>query len=241
MIAKAIDRILELAPPTTVQVDGEWYTTKSHLIRMNKELRARPLETTSLSSLVEYIKNFGESWKELPRLVYVASPTRVELVTALDADRERETLMVAKAELPYLDFGAFTDNEQFIIAVQSKFVDDPETDKELVLRFAGTVTSGSVKEYGDDGVTQKATIKQGVASKAEAIVPSPCVLRPYRTFTEVQQPASSFIFRMKNHGEGEVLSALFEADGGAWKKEARANICAYLREKLEGTNVTVIS
>lgn len=241
MIAKAIDRILELAPPTTVNVEGEWYTTMPHLIRMDKELRAKPLETTSLTSLVDYIKYFCETMKDLPLLIHVVSPTHVELVTALDADRERETLMVVKAEVPDFYFGRFMDNESFIISVKSKFVDDPQTDKELVLKFAGTVTNGSVKEYGDDGVTQKATIKQGVASKAEAIVPSPCVLRPYRTFTEVKQPASSFIFRMKNRDDDEVASALFEADGGAWKNEARTNIYDFLREKLADTGVTVIA
>ena len=197
MIAKAIDRILELGVPTTVRVNEENYSTRS-LYRISKEQRAEPITTTSLTSL----------W--------------------------------VKAEVPRFAFGEFVDNEAFMIAVQSKFADDKNTDKDLILKFAGTVTNGSVKEYGDDGVTQKATIRQGVASKTEAIVPSPCVLRPFRTFTEVEQPASSFIFRMKDRGENSVCSALFEADGGAWKNEARKNICMYLTERLKESDVTVI-
>ena len=63
-----------------------------------------------------------------------------------------------------------------------------------------------------------------------AIVPNPVILRPYRTFPEVEQPASSFIFRMKEN-DG-VCCALFEADGGAWKNEAMRNIKEYLKENL---------
>lgn len=88
----------------------------------------------------------------------------------------------------------------------------------------------SVAEYGDDGVTQKATIRQGIASKTDAVVPNPVTLRPYRTFIEVTQPVSSFIFRVKDlHG---ISCALFEADGGAWKNAAMENIKNYLEYEL---------
>ena len=57
-------------------------------------------------------------------------------------------------------------------------------------------------------------------------------LRPYRTFTEVVQPASDFIFRMKE--DRGITCALFEADGGAWKNAAMKNIKEYLEFELEG-------
>ena len=115
--------------------------------------------------------------------------------------------------------------------MQSKFLDDPDTDRELLLKFAGTVEQGSVTEYGDDGVTQKATVKQGIASKTDAIVPNPVRLRPYRTFIEVEQPVSDFIFRMKDSSHG-ITCALFEADGGAWKNAAMRNVKEYLEFEL---------
>lgn len=239
MIAEAIDKILNIARPTEVVVNGEHYSTVP-LTRMQKDLRAEPLEVTTLTSLVMYIKDFYENLKDdTPLLVRVVSPTRVELTTALDGDRKREILMIVKAELPRIPFGSYIDNENMLITVQSMFIDDPETDRAAVLKFAGTVTTGSIKEYGDDGVTQTATVKQGVASKTTAIVPSPCVLRPFRTFAEVEQPASEFIFRMRDDGD-EVKAALFEADGGAWKNEARENIRNYLDKEL-GLAATVIA
>ena len=240
MIAAAIDKILSIANPMIVDVNGEKYSTKN-LNRLPAELRAEPIEVATLTSLVQYILEFPENLKEIPAFVHVISHRRVELITALDSDRKRECLMVAKSETPEIPFGRYLENENMIITIQSMFKDDPSTDREAILKFTGTVTSGSIKEYGDDGVTQKATIRQGVASKAEAIVPSPCLLRPYRTFTEVEQPASKFIFRMRELREDVIESALFEADGGAWKNEARENIRNYLEEKLAGKNIKVIA
>lgn len=87
---------------------------------------------------------------------------------------------------------------------------------------------------------QKATVKTGVASKADAVVPNPVTLIPYRTFLEVQQPASDFIFRMKS--ANGVQCAIFEADGGAWKNEAMDNIKEYLKNELADLKqFTVIS
>lgn len=121
-------------------------------------------------------------------------------------------------------------------------IDDTATDRALLLKFAGTVESGTLAEYGDDGVTQKATVKTGIASKGDAIVPNPVKLKPYRTFLEVDQPVSEFIFRMKQDKYDGVLCALFEADGGAWKMEATERIKKYLESELkEYSDFTVIS
>ena len=92
-------------------------------------------------------------------------------------------------------------------------------------------------------MTQKATVKTGIASKSDAIVPAVVNLKPFRTFLEVEQPSSDFIFRMKEdrYTEG-VQCAIFEADGGAWKAEAMANVKAYLQEQLNDLDqFTVIS
>ena len=72
--------------------------------------------------------------------------------------------------------------------------------------------------------------EKGVASADDVIVPNPVELAPYRTFLEVEQPSSSFIFRMKNGPRG----AIFEADGGAWRNQAILNIKEYLTKELAG-------
>lgn len=244
MIKEAIEKIQSMDVPNVVEDDyGVQYVDKK-MYRLSVPAYAKPLEMRTLSSLIEYINGFfKKNDMATDYMLHVVSPERVELISALDGDREREVLAVAKAELPKIPFGEFIENERMLITVQSMFAEGEDTDRALLLRFAGTTTSGSVKEYGDDGVTQKATIKTGVASKAEAIVPSPCVLRPYRTFNEVEQPASRFIFRMRENERTKTIeSALYEADGGAWRNEARANICRYLQEHLKGkTEMLVIA
>lgn len=240
MLEKAINRIVELAKPNIVKHGNDEYSDKK-LYRIHNDLLADPLELSTLSSLIEYIKRSNENQNGNEYIVHVVSPTMVDLISTLNMDRERETLVTVRAEVPRINFDNWMENEKMLIAVQSQFVDDPETDRAAVLKFAGTVTSGSIKEYGDDGVTQKAIVKYGVTSKVEGIVPSPCRLRPYRTFIEVEQPASEFIFRMREGSSDTVLCALFEADGGMWKNEARRNIREYLEKELEDTAIPVIS
>lgn len=238
MLKEAINRILELAEPHIRPIDGSFYCDRE-MERLDVDIRAEALQMGTLSSLVDYVKG-SRDFKGCQYIVQVVSPTEVRLLSCLDKDRKRETLAEVKAEIPDFPFGRFTENEQFIIGMQSKFVDGE--DKKVILAFAGNVKAGTVEKYGDDGVSQKAAIKRGVTSMSEVEVPSPCMLAPYRTFTEVSQPVSSFIFRVKDDERCGVACALFEADGGAWKHEAKENIRAFLVEKLGGTeNVMVIA
>ena len=91
-------------------------------------------------------------------------------------------------------------------------------------------------------MTQKATIKTGISTVGDAIVPNPVTLRPFRTFVEVEQPESSFVFRMRQGDGRGVECAVYEADGGAWKNEAMESVKEYLKEGLkEFPRYTVIS
>lgn len=244
MLKAAIEKILSLSEPHIEDIEGRKYVDKN-LIPINKELRAEEITMNTLSSLVDFIKKSLDDFKPGHKyIIQVVSPTLVRLISDLDGDRKRETLAEVKAELPQFEFGEFIENERFVINVQAKFLDEnPEkNDKAIILQFAGNVRSGTVKEYGDTGVGQKAAIKKGVSSLQEVEVPSPCYLMPFRTFTEVAQPMSSFIFRVKDSERYGVTCALFEADGGAWKNEAKTNIKAYLEKELADVgNVFVIS
>lgn len=206
--------------------DGEQYADRS-LWRIKHNPKANPIKMTTLISLVDYLKQETESLDQ-KLFVHVVSPTRVSVYSELDADREREHLVDVHAQIPEFIFDFYGDKEMFCIALQSKFV--PNKDRDLLLKFAGTVERGTVEQYGDDGVSQKATIKTGIASKGEAIVPNPVNLKPYRTFIEVEQPESDFIFRMK--GSITIECALFEADGGAWKMDAMYRIAEFLKREL---------
>lgn len=238
MIKEALKFILDLKEPTITEIDSQTYSDKP-LHRISYNPKADPLELNTLSSLVDYIKSDLDD--RAAAFIHIKSPTRIEMVSKLDDERDREKLVVVNALLPDFGFNKFIEHEAFCINLQSKFLDSPNNqDKALLLKFAGTVEAGTIAEYGDDGVTQKATVKTGIASKTEAFVPSPVCLKPYRTFIEVDQPLSSFIFRMKQDKYDVIQCALFEADGGAWKIEAMNNIKTYLEEQLSDADDIII-
>mgnify|MGYP000736038354 CR=1 FL=1 len=55
-------------------------------------------------------------------------------------------------------------------------------------------------------------------------------LIPYRTFLEVPQPASDFVFRISEGRGGAPAFKLVAADGGLWKSQAVDNVKNYLTE-----------
>ena len=81
-----------------------------------------------------------------------------------------------------------------MIALQSNF--QPNDDLAAVMMLAGNIEKKNKQTFSDDGVSQVATMSVGVASKADAMVPNPVNLTPFRTFMEVKQPSSKFVFRI---------------------------------------------
>lgn len=238
IIKEAFEYLFGLSEPHMKNVDGITYSDKK-LDPVIYNPKAETIRMNTLTSLVDYIKAQVDEMNG-NMVVHVQSPTKVSLYSALDEERIREHLVDVVAKLPEFEYGRFIDHERFCISLQANFLDDPESDRALVLKFAGTVEDGSVAQYSDDGISQKATVRTGIASKGDAIVPNPVKLRPYRTFHEVQQPISEFIFRMKS--DDCVRCALFEADGGAWENVAMKNIKEYLEVELaDYSDFTIIS
>lgn len=139
------------------------------------------------------------------------------------AERKREVLFEAEAQTSEFRFNQWYDQETFMICLQANFVPTPDLD--AVIRLSGNIERKNEQTYSDDGRTQVATMTVGVASKADAIVPNPVSLAPYRTFQEIEQPVSQFVFRI---GDKEVPAfKLVEAEGGLWKTEAVRKIKDY--------------
>lgn len=209
--------------------------SRENLKRVNDPV-ATTLKVSTLTGLVDYIKaNVDELKGEL--LIQVKSHDEVRLFSKLNKDRDRELYIQAEAILPNnIRYNSFIDTENFNIMLQSSFVDTG--DKAVLLKYTGLVQDEAVKSTGDDGVSQQVTVKTGVASVGQAIVPNPVSLAPYRTFPEVEQPISKFIFRMQSGPR----AALFEADGGAWRNQAILNIKNYLEKELEkAINISIIA
>jgi len=222
MIKEALKYLVCLGIPTITKIDGQQVSDRQ--LHVLKEPTANAIQVNSLSGLVEYLRSGFDTNQTL--MVHVVSPTEVVAFNSVNSNCSRGQFVKAEAMVPSFCFDNFYDAESFNIKAQSCFV--ANEDKEIVLKVVGNITEDQVQTYSDDGISQSVTAKVGVANRATVVVPNPVALRPFRTFVEVEQPESSFVFRMKNG----PACALFEADGGAWKLEAMQNIKAYLVESL---------
>lgn len=192
--------------------------------------RASELVVSTLSSVVDYISGRVNEWDSAGGMIlHVVSPTKVVFCSGLDGIRKREYLLRADAVVNGFGFGMAYDQETFMIALQSNFEATP--DLAAVMKLAGNIVKGDSRTYSDDGVTQVASMRTGVSVSQQAIVPNPVVLKPYRTFQEIEQPESPFVFRISNSND-QPKFFLFEASGGTWKLQAIERIKNYLRTNL---------
>lgn len=229
-LKEALQYIAELgvdAEKTEVlEINGKTYAT-NNLTRYDKLPKAAKIQASTLTSLVDYISQCNA---ELPgnMIIHIVSPTLVRLMSALDKEREREVLFEVNAETSEFHFDQWYDQERMMIDLQANF--QKNDDLELVLKAVGNIEKKNGQAYSDDGCSQVATMTVGVATKADVIVPNPVELIPFRTFQEVAQPASKFVFRI---GDKEVPAfKIVEAEGGIWKNEAVSNIKAFLKDNL---------
>lgn len=215
--------------PEVIEIDGRKYSTRN-LVRYGTENRADPIKATTLTSLVDYLYQSGEELRER-MIIQVVSETKVKLYSGLLKERDREELFEVNAMLPAFVYGREYDQEEFIVYMQSCFAQG--ADRESVMLLASNIVDTQQAEYSDDGITQQAVIKTGITTKGKALVPNPVSLIPYRTFMEVEQPESKFIFRITEGRGGAPAFKLVEADGGAWKIKAMENVRRFLTDSLE--------
>lgn len=221
-----IEKIVELAAPNVQEIDGRTYTDK-RIIPVERP-RVKTLELTTLNSLVKLIQEESIDYIT-PLIVQVSSYDAVEVFAGIQAaDRKRENPYRCKAETIHIQFDQKLDYESMMIALKSKFVQTPEL-LELV-KLLGSITEQNSAQVSDDGFSQNVVVRKGIALKDNKTINPIVKLKPYRTFAEIDQPESEFLLRLSDGAN----VALYEADGGAWKLEARKRIADYLREALDG-------
>lgn len=238
----AIDRIVELAKPYTIKTDdGRRYcTTYLREVKPEVELPAR-YSVDTLEALVKLIRTEGIDHS--PRLyVRVDSARRVMVDTTYThkeyAEFSRLPLYEAVSDVPSISVNQSISQEKAIVELQSLYAGT--TDRDYLLALLSRIDVNQGVSSVDNGISQEVSVKTGAVLKEQQTVQPIVHLQPYRTFLEVEQPASDFLLRLNKEGH----PALYEADGGAWKLEAKRNIAAYLGEKLadlvERGNVVVM-
>ena len=196
----------------------------------------------TLTSFADYVRSdIDVGSRHMTSFVHVEDPGRVAYknpVEMVDDRYRRNVLMAASTGLVGtcpISPGTFYDPETFVVGLQAWFVEDRV--RNAVLQAVGNLRDSTVTTATDDGVTQSVVAAKGVLVERRDL-PGAVTLRPYRTFREVEQPASTFILRARAGKEGGLPTlALFEADGLAWKLEAMKNVADYLRAALPGVTV----
>ena len=158
-------------------------------------------------------------------MVQVKSNDTVEVMTTYLSDFSRNTLYRAKADAPGLYTG-FRGREVALIELRSLCI--PNEGTAYLLDLLSRMTNENSVSTNDNGVTQTVEARQGVALNALIEIKPRVMLRPFRTFLEVEQPESEFLLRVDpDEGIG-----FFEADGGIWKLEAKKNIADYFLKNM---------
>lgn len=226
----AIDRIVELATPFTLETrDGHRFCSANlREVKPEVELPAR-YSVDTLEALVKLIRTEGVA--QAPLLyVRVDSAQRVMVDTTYThkeyAEFSRLPLYEAVSDVPSISVNESISQERAIVELQSLYAITEGRDYLLSLLSRIDVNQGVSSV--DNGISQEVSVKTGAVLKEQQTVQPIVHLQPYRTFLEVEQPASDFLLRLDKEGR----PALFEADGGAWKLEAKRNIATYLGEKL---------
>lgn len=238
----AIDRVVELAKPFTLETHGgrQFCSATLHEVKPEVESPAR-YSVDTLEALVKLIRTEGINHS--PRLyVRVDSARRVMVDTTYThrdyAEYSRLPLYEAVTDVPSITVNQEMSQEQAIVELQSLYAVTPDRDYLLSLLSRIDVNQGVSSV--DNGISQEVSVRTGAVLKEQQTVQPIVRLQPYRTFLEVEQPASDFLLRLSKSG----YPALHEADGGAWKLEAKRSIAAYLGEQLadlvESGNVVVM-
>lgn len=209
----------------TKEINGDTYTAES-LNRIPPHVdRPSSITVNGLDSIAKLVRNELDMTENYPVYIRVVGPRDVEVFTSLDSYMVRDYLYSAKCDAPFFK-GGWLDHEEAIIKLRSAFIPNEGTD--YLLDLLSRICKEDNVSSDDNGVSQTVTARQGISLKHFEPVRSRIPLRPYRTFTEVEQPESEFILRLDD--EGRV--GLIEADGGAWCMKAKDNIAAYFVEAL---------
>lgn len=233
MLKEFIEKIESMALKSNLITLENGRVMSAYPLNPVKEPEVECLRCHTLTAIKDYIGSFDGNPN---MMVHVKDWNTVRLIgQVFGHERQRDCFVESKSyDIEHL-FDCPVRLEQFIVYIQSSFVQDDTT--AAILKILGNVVQGKEAEYADDGLTQRVTTRAGVTRREVVDLPNPVTLRPFRTFMDIEQPASLFVLRLKAGRDGEQPSvSLTEADGGAWKNQAIASI----KEFFAGSGMYVI-
>lgn len=236
MIKEALQYIVGMKEAQVVELNGHTYTDKNLTEVRPKADFAEAFTISTLSSLMNYLNKNPDSIDLKNVILHIVDYKTIKVFSTLNCYKDRDYFIICMAETPEFKFQQFYGAESFNIALQSLFCKGG--DRDAILSIVGNVKTKDVSTTSDNGITQTVQTKKGVVLGIDTVIPNPVTLAPFRTFVEVNQPISSFVFRAKE-GDDMPLFGLFEADGGAWKLVAVQRIKEYIIKNLKGEAIDI--
>jgi hypothetical protein len=239
MTRDALEFVVGLKAPTfhTDEKGREWGDRKLYEVKPDMP---GAVEVSTLGGFCDLITNKIEGFPADGVLAHVVSFEHVSLI-AKDSDiwgRRQIYVTSHLLETRGFPFGTFHDHETFLIGVLAHFTQTE--DRDYLVSIASHIASEKVRTSLDDGIAQEATLKQGASLKTTVALRNRLKLAPFRTFREVDQPVSEFLFRLRGGNETTPPTlALFEADGGKWQIDAMEIIGRYLRTSAPDIPVVI--
>ena len=233
MIAEAIEKILGISKPETFEIQDVHGIKTSYSTKPLTQIKAAPpenpadVDVVTLAGFADLIQaklegmDFPNDW-----MIHIQDEKTVTLKAKTSDEFGRRLVLIQAQPVSFrqFQFGQWLNQEEFAIAVASLFSDE-SPDKQYVLQMSSTLTNDETMTSEDDGFSQKVKAKAGLRLKEATTLKPRVSLAPYRTFPEINQPVSQFVFRAKCDGESKPMLMLVEADGGRWKIDAIAEIC----------------
>jgi hypothetical protein len=235
MIAEAIDRILRLSEPNLVHMDDRTYSDKT--LTLIGPPRCAPFSFERLAGFIDYIANQRDDLNTETVVIVVEGPRSVRLLGALSSvDRSRECYTAAECAVSPFKFGDRIGVEDFVIRIQTQFEETP--DRERLVKMVSSMSVEEAVTIADDGYSQKIATRAGVTLLHTTKVANPFSLAPFRTFVEVAQPTSPFLFRI-HQNNGQMTCGLYECDNGKWKIDAVKSIQSWIADKLGKAKIKI--
>jgi len=230
-LKEAIEKIQSMALPTIItcnekQVivnhDGSYNEIQTDLEEVTT------MDLNSLDAVVQFVKT--EAMNMTNSILYLTVPDhkKVCCFTSPNPDKRNKRTFFYTAyatDVPGWDATMKMGFEEAQIALRTRFQETP--DALYAQKLLSDICTGSQVTFNDNGIATTVTTTKGVALQAKEAIRPIVRLRPYRTFQEIDQPASEFLIRLSDR-----YISFIEADGGMWKLTARKSIKAYLEENL---------
>lgn len=244
--AETIQKVLDISIPQIHDLEdalgrkARFSTKQLHEVKASAPTHPATLTVATLAGFADLVKAKLDEEDFPSDFIIHVEDFRTITLKARKADEYGRRLELVKASpVPFdgFPFGHYIDQEEFSIGVAAMFAESE--DKGYVIKTASTLTNEGARTTEDDGFTQRVVVKAGLAQKAAVDVKPRVSLAPFRTFPEVQQPSSDFIFRARCEKDGIPELMLVEADGGAWKVAAIATLKAAVESF--GLNVPIVA